>query len=421
MRRPIVEYEATISERQSLKMSKDSNRVRKPHRESGFDTLSIHEGAGKDQTYNSVTTPIYFTSTFAFEGPRQTKGYDYSRTANPTRTALEECLAAMEGGVRAVATATGMAAVTTVMHMFRAGDHIIAGHDIYGGTYRLFAEVLSSYGLQFSFVDMRDVDNVSRALTSSTRAVWMETPSNPLLNLVDIEQLCIFAKEHDLVTIVDNTFMTPYFQLPLRLGADLVVHSTTKYLNGHCDVVGGAVVAETEELGEKIAYLANALGTCCSPLDAWLVLRGIKTLSCRMQTHERNAMALAQFLEKRPEVARVYYPGLPSHPQYALACAQMSGFGGMLSFDIHGGCEAAFRLIEELRVCVFAESLGGVTSLVEHPETMSHASMSPEARSAAGITGGTIRLSTGIENSDDLIQDFANGLDALQGDAGGMV
>ncbi len=386
----------------------------KPNNARRIETICVHEGGRKDTTFNSVTTPLYFTSTFRFDGPGQTKGYDYSRTANPTRTALEECLAAMEGGARASATATGMAAETTAMHLFKAGDHIIAGHDIYGGTYRLFDSVFSEHGLSFSFVDMRDPANLSGAITPETKALWIETPSNPLLNLVDIAQVCEIAKQHGLTTIVDNTFMTPYFQRPLELGADIVVHSTTKYLNGHCDVVGGAVISKTKETGDRVAALTNALGTCCSPMDAWLVLRGVKTLPCRMEVHGRNAVALAEFLDGRPEVSRVYYPGLSSHPQHALACKQMSGFGGMMSFDVHGGSEAAFRLIQGLRLFEFAESLGGVASLVEHPDTMSHASMPEAARRVAGITEGNVRVSVGIESKDDLIEDMTRGLELSQ-------
>ena len=377
----------------------------------GLETICVHEGVAKDDTFNAVVTPIYATSTFAFEGPGRTKGYDYSRTANPTRTALEECLARLEGGARTSATATGMAAETTAMHLFPAGAHIIAGHDIYGGTYRLFANVLTERGLTFTFVDMGDAGRVAKAITAGTRAIWIETPSNPLLNLVDIAAVCDVARRKGLTTIVDNTFMTPYFQRPLELGADIVVHSTTKYLNGHSDVVGGAIVSKTKEMGERMAGLTNALGTCSSPFDAWLVLRGIKTLPCRMQAHERNARALAEFLVSRKEVDHVYYPGLPSHPQHDLARRQMSGFGGMLSFDIRGGQDAAFRFIEKLELFAFAESLGGVESLIEHPDTMSHASMSAEARKAAGITDGTIRVSAGIENTDDLIEDMRRAFD----------
>jgi cystathionine gamma-synthase len=372
----------------------------------GISTTCVHRGVAKDTTFNAVITPIYATSTFAFEAPGKTKGYDYSRTANPTRAALEECIAALEGGARASATATGMAAETTVMALFEAGSHIIAGHDIYGGTYRLFANILSVRGLSFSFVDQRDLRNVRAAIRPETRALWIETPSNPLLNLVDISALCALARKHGLATIVDNTFMSPYFQRPLALGADMVLHSTTKYLNGHSDVVGGAIVSSTPALGEKVAAMTNALGTCCSPFDAWLVLRGIKTLPCRMEAHARNALLLAKFLAGRPEVKHVYFPGLKDHPQHRLARKQMSGFGGMLSFDIRGGSKAAFRFITRLSLFSFAESLGGVESLIEHPATMSHASMAPEARAAAGITENNVRVSVGIEDPRDLIEDM---------------
>jgi len=380
--------------------------------EMGFETHCIHVGVSKDDTFNSVTTPIYPSSTFAFEAPGKTKGYDYSRTANPTRTALEENIAALEGGAMARATATGMAAEATVMGLFRAGDHIIAGHDIYGGTYRMFTEVFSEFGLNFSFVDMRDPDNVRNAIRSETRGIWIETPSNPLLNLVDIRIMTKIAREFNLISCVDNTFLTPYFQRPLDMGADLVVHSTTKYLNGHSDVVGGAIIARTQEMGERIAYLTNAIGTACSPFDAWLVLRGIKTLGCRMPVHERNAKVIAEFLEGHPQVVRVYFPGLPSHPQHELALRQMSGFGGMVSFDIRGNQEKAFRFLERISIFFLAESLGGVESLIEHPKSMSHASMPPEAQEEAGISDATIRCSIGIETLDDLLRDLDQALNA---------
>jgi len=382
-------------------------------RQFGTETVCVQSGTRKDTTFNAVAVPIYATSTFAFEGPGKTKGYDYSRTANPTRAALEECLAALEGGAGATATATGMAAETSVMSLFPAGSHVIAGHDIYGGTYRLFASILAARGLTFSFVDMSVPGNVRRALRPETRAIWIETPSNPLLGLVDIAAICALARRHGQTSIVDNTFMSPIFQRPLALGADLVVHSTTKYLNGHSDMVGGAIVSRTPELAARIAALVNALGTCSSPFDSWLVLRGIRTLPIRMTAHARNAQGLAEFLAGHPAVERVYYPGLRTHPQHRLAKRQMTGFGGMLSFDIRGGQAAAFRFIQALRIFAFAESLGGVESLVEHPETMSHASMTPEARRAAGITGANVRLSTGIEDRDDLVADVAQALAAV--------
>ena len=274
--------------------------------ELGFDTRCVRVGVDKDDSFNSVTTPIYPTSTFAFEAPGKTKGYDYSRSGNPTRAALEENLAGIEGGTLARATATGMAAETTAMALFKAGDHVIAGRDIYGGTYRLFTQVCSAWGLRFSFVDMREPNNVENAIRPETRGLWIETPSNPLLNLVDIRAMVAVARKHKLISIADNTFLSPVFQRPLELGVDVVVHSTTKYLNGHSDVVGGAIIAREEELGQRLAYLTNAMGTACSPFDAWLVLRGIKTLGLRMQAHERNARGIAEFLAGHPQVERVY-------------------------------------------------------------------------------------------------------------------
>lgn len=380
-----------------------------------FQTLCVHKGVAKDTAWNSVITPIYATSTFRFTGPMKHAGYDYSRSANPTRAALEECLAALEGGARCTATATGMAAAATLMALFPAGSHIITGHDIYGGTYRLFSQVCATHGLSFSFVDMMsDPNNVKRALRKNTRCVWIESPSNPLLNLVDIAAVCAIAGRAGATTIVDNTFMSPFFQRPFELGADVVLHSTTKYLNGHSDVVGGAVVSRTAEMGERVSWMMNNLGTGCSPFDAWLVLRGIKTLPLRMKMHNANALALARHLQQRPGVARVYYPGLESHPHHELAKKQMHGFGGMLSFDLEGGQQAAFRFVKALRTISFAESLGGVESLIEHPETMSHASMTLEQRRRAGITDGNLRVSVGIENAEDLVEDLDRGFAALR-------
>ena len=377
-------------------------------------SLCVHAGVDKDKTYNAVITPIYATSTFRFEAPLKHKGYDYTRTANPTRSALEECLTALEGGARCTVTATGMAAEATVMALFPAGSHIVAGHDIYGGTYRLFAQVLSKQGLEFSFVDMRDPANVRRALRRNTRAIWIETPSNPLLNVVDIAAVCDIARRAKVLAVVDNTFLSPFFQNPMKLGADIVIHSTTKYINGHSDVVGGAVISKTVELGERVAWMANNLGTSGSPFDAWLVLRGVKTLPLRMKAHAANAMALAEYLSARREVSRVYYPGLESHPQHALAKRQMSGFGGMLSFDLRGGQAAAFRFVKALKLFSFAESLGGVESLIEHPETMSHASMTAAQRKEAGILPSNLRVSVGIEDIEDLIGDLDRGFAALR-------
>jgi len=378
-----------------------------------FSTRCVHSGVYKDEIYNSVVTPIYPSSTFYFEGPGQTSGYDYTRTRNPTRVALEENLASLEGGAGCTATSTGMSAISSALHLLPENAHIIAGNEIYGGTFRLFHDIMPKRAMSVTQVDMRDLEAVRRAVRPETRAIWIETPSNPLLNLTDVEAVCRMAREHDLLSIVDNTFLTPLLQRPLELGADLVVHSTTKYLNGHSDVVGGAVIAATPELAEQVAAMCNALGTTCSPYDAWLVLRGVKTLSLRMRAHEENGMALARFLDQRAEVERVYYPGLESHPDHALACQQQSGFGGMLSFDMKGGEDRAQAFIARLHLYSFAESLGGVESLIEHPASMSHAAMTPAGLAAAGSGPGTVRVSAGIEASTDLIADMEQAFAAI--------
>ncbi len=375
-----------------------------------FETRCVHVGVDKDDTFNSCITPIYPTSTFRWDGIGKTRGFDYTRSGNPTRTALEQNLAALEGGIDCRATATGMAAITAVLHLFQPGDQIIAGHDIYGGTYRLFADVFSKMGLRFSFVNMQDPGAVAAALCPQTKCIWIETPSNPLLNLVDIVAVVAQARTAGVLTIADNTFMSPYCQRPFELGVDVIVHSTTKYLNGHSDVVGGAVITRTPEYAERVGYIVNALGLACSPFDAWLVLRGVKTLGPRMEAHQRGAMALARMLHEHPQVQRVYYPGLPDHPQHALARRQMSGFGGMLSFDVRGGRAAAERVMTRAQLFSMAESLGGVESLMEHPDTMSHASMTESARRAAGISESTLRVSVGIEHPDDLAADLNQAL-----------
>lgn len=377
-----------------------------------FETRCIHVGVNKDDTYNSVTTPIYSTSTFSWDGIGKTRGYDYTRSGNPTRRALEENLTSLEGGIDCRATCTGMSAINAVMHLFQPGDHIIAGHDIYGGTYRLFDAVFSKAGLKFSFVDMGKLENIRAAITPSTKCIWIETPSNPLLNLVDIAGVADIAQGAGLITIADNTFLSPYFQRPIELGVDIVLHSMTKYLNGHSDVVAGCIISKSKEHAEKVGYLVNALGLACSPFDAWLVLRGVKTLGPRMEAHQRGALALAQFLQKHPKVERVYYPGLTDHPQYELAKRQMTGFGGMLSFDVKGGKDLAEQVMTKSKYFAMAESLGGIESLIEHPDTMSHLSMGEEARRAAGITEKTLRVSVGIEHPDDLIADLKQALEA---------
>jgi cystathionine gamma-synthase len=369
-------------------------------------TKTIHTGVDKDSAYNSIMTPIYQTSTFRFDDIGKTKGYDYTRTANPTRKALEENITALEGGSGAVAVATGMAAITTSLTLFKAGDHIICTHDCYGGTERILRTYREQFDLQLSFVNLHDPDQLRSALRPKTRAVWIETPSNPLLNVLDIRALSDIAHAHGALAIVDNTFLTPINQRPFDLGADIIVHSTTKYLNGHSDVVGGAVVAKEPVLAERLQYLCNALGQGASPFDCWLVLRGIKTLVPRMLLHEKNAARVATFLVEHPRVRQVYYPGLDTHPHHQLARRQQSGFGGMVSFDLRGTLEDVHRVLRAVRVFALAESLGGVESLIDHPESMTHASMDPALRAEAGITENTIRLSVGLEDIDDLLDDL---------------
>jgi len=376
-----------------------------------FETIAIHGGEKPDPATGALITPIYQTSTFVFEDVGKTKGYDYSRTANPTRSALERTIATLEGGKGGFAFATGMAAETTVICLLEQGSHIICGDDVYGGTYRLFEVVMKKFGLEFTFLRMNERNRIEEAIRPNTRMVWIETPSNPLLNIVDIEMVVDIAKKHNLMTVVDNTFATPYFLRPIEYGVDLVVHSTTKYLNGHCDIVGGAVVTATDELAEKVQFLLNAMGTCAAPFDCWLVLRGIKTLPVRMRQQEANAIAIANYLEKHPKVERVFYPGLESHPGHEVARRQMKGFGGMVSFEIEGGIEVVNSFLRKVEVFSLAESLGGVDSLVEHPATMSHASMPEDFRKKIGIGDDLIRLSVGLENIDDLIEDLEQALE----------
>lgn len=375
-----------------------------------FQTQTIHCGVNKDSCYNSVITPLYQTSTFRFEDIGKTKGYDYTRSGNPTRKALEENIAALEGGVGACAVATGMAAIATVLHLFHSGDHIICTHDCYGGTERILRTYKEQFGLEITYVDMSSVENVEAAFKSNTKALWIETPSNPLLNILDIRSLSSLAKSAGILTIVDNTFLSPYNQGPFTLGADIIVHSTTKYLNGHSDVVGGAVVTNSQALAERIQFLSNCLGQGASPFDCWLVLRGIKTLGPRMREHERNAQAVAEFLDSYPNVGKVYYPGLKNHPNHELAKRQQKGFGGMVSFEVSGSIEDVYTVLRSTKVFALAESLGGVESLLEHPFSMSHASMDPTVREKAGINERVIRLSVGIEDVNDLIEDLDQAL-----------
>ena len=373
-------------------------------------TRAVHTGVYKDTSYNSVTTPIYPTSTFYFDALGKNKGYDYTRSGNPTRGALEENIAALEGGVGCSVTATGMAAITAVLFYLKPGDHVVTGDDIYGGTYRLFAQVFSPWGISFDFVNMRDLQAVKKAITAKTRMVWIETPSNPLLNIVDLEDVIGLAKAKKILAVVDNTFLSPYFQRPFEFGADIVVHSTTKYLNGHSDVVGGAIIYGNKDLETRGRFLVNALGVSEAPFDAWLVLRGIKTLVPRMEAHQANALAIAEFLEKHKNVQKVYYPGLKSHPQAGLIKKQMTGFGGVLSFELKTNKIPLDPFFKKLKYFSLAESLGGVESLIEHPWLMSHASMGEGALKASGITKETIRVSVGIEGVRDLIDDLDNAL-----------
>lgn len=373
----------------------------------GFETRAIHAGQDPDPTTGAVIVPIYQTSTYVQEGVGEHKGYEYSRTGNPTRTALEKCIASLEDGKHGLAFASGMGAETTIMYLFSPGDHILVSNDVYGGTYRLFDKILQAYGLQFSYIEMTRPESVREHMRNNTKAVWIETPSNPLMKLIDLTAVASIAKERGAKTIVDNTFASPYGQQPLTMGIDIVVHSSTKYLGGHSDAVGGLVVTSDDEVNEKLRFLQNAVGAIPGPMDCFLVLRGIKTLGVRMRAHESNAMKIARFLEDQPKVERVLYPGLSSHPQHDLAGSQMRCFGGMISFLVKGGLEEAYRIAEGTRLFQLAESLGGVESLIEHPGIMTHASV---AASPLRVPDNLIRLSVGIENSEDLIRDLANAM-----------
>ncbi|HYQ80677.1 MAG TPA: cystathionine gamma-synthase [Anaeromyxobacteraceae bacterium] len=379
-----------------------------------FETLAIHAGQSPDPTTGAVMTPVYLTSTYAQAGPGQHKGFEYSRTRNPTRDALEACLAALEGAAHGLAFASGLAASDAILHLLDAGDHLVCSDDVYGGTFRLIDKVFRRHGIEASFVDLSDPANLEKAMRPRTRLVWIESPTNPLLKLVDLRAAAAVARAGGALTVVDNTFATPFFQRPLSLGVDLVCHSTTKYLNGHSDVVGGAVLTGDGELHRRLAFLQNAVGAVPSPMDSFLVLRGLKTLPLRMERHAENAMRLARFLEAHSQVERVHYPGLPSHPQHALARRQMTGFGGMLAFVLRGGLPAARAFLSAVRVFACAESLGGVESLIEHPAIMTHASLPPETRERLGIADGFIRVSAGVEHADDLLEDLERGLAAAR-------
>jgi len=374
-----------------------------------FSTRAIHVGQEADPATGATIVPVYQTSTYTQEAVGQHKGFDYSRTINPTRLALEKQLASLEGGAHGYAFASGMAATAAVLNLLSAGDHAVVTDDLYGGTYRLFSRVLIRYGVEFTYVDMSDLDAVRAAIRPNTQLFWIETPTNPLLKLIDIAGVASMKRGEQTV-VVDNTFATPYFQQPLALGADVVVHSTTKYIGGHSDVVGGVAITNDDAIADVIKFHQNAVGGVPGPHDAWLTMRGAKTLALRMQAHERNAQTIAAFLDAHPQVDRVYYPGLPTHPQHALAKRQMSGYGGMVSFVLKGAPERGIDFAPRLRYFSLAESLGGVESLICHPARMTHGSIPKEDRERRGITDGLLRLSVGIEDVEDLLEDLQQAL-----------
>lgn len=375
----------------------------------GFATLAIHAGQEPDPTTGAVTVPIYQTSTYAQEGLGKHKGFEYARTQNPTRAALERNIAALENARFGFAFASGMAAIDACLRLVKAGEHVIVSDNTYGGTYRLFTRVLANYNLEFSFVDTADVENIERAARPNTRMVFLETPTNPVMTLTDLRAASEAAHRFGALVVCDNTFMSPYLQRPIDFGVDIVVHSTTKYLNGHSDGVGGIVVLNDDSTADQLGFLQNSVGAILSPFDSWLVLRGTKTLAVRMKQHDISGRSVAQFLAEHPKVEKVYYPGLRSHPQYELAAQQQQGFGGMVAFDV-GTLERAKATLEAVEVCTLAESLGGVETLISHPATMTHASVLPEIRARLGITDGLVRISVGLEDIDDILADLDQAL-----------
>lgn len=374
------------------------------------ETAAIHAGQIPDPTTGAIMTPIYQTSTYVQAGPGKHKGYEYSRTQNPTRSALEGNLAALEGAKFGLCFASGCGASTAVMLTYSAGDHFVVCDDVYGGTRRLFTRVLNKCGFEFTFVDMTKIENIEKAIKPNTKLIWIETPTNPTLKLIDIEAVTKLAKKKNLKTLVDNTFMSPYLQSPLQLGADIVLHSTTKYIGGHSDVVGGFIGTSDETIYQAVKFNQNSLGAVPAPMDCFLTMRGVKTLPVRMKQHSLNAMEIAKFLEKHPQVEKVIYPGLPSHPQYELAKRQMKDSGGMITFIAKGGLEKSRKVLEKVRIFACAESLGGVESLIEHPAIMTHASVPAEVKAELGIADGLIRISVGIENIEDLKADLEQAL-----------
>ncbi len=382
------------------------------NRQAGFATRAIHDGQLPDPLTGAVNVPIYLTSTYVQQGIGENKGYEYSRVSNPTRDRLEENLASLEGGVAARVFGSGMAAINAIASMLKAGDHVVCGDDLYGGTPRLFNQVLTGFGLEFSYVDTSDAKNVERAIRKNTRMVHVETPTNPLMRLSDLAAISQICRRKKVELVVDNTFMSPYFQQPLALGADMVVHSTTKFLNGHSDGLGGVVVCSRPEQAEKLAFLQKCAGAILSPFECFLLLRGVKTLAARMEIHDRNGRAVAEFLAKHEKVGKVRYPGLKNHPQHELAKRQMSGFGAMITFET-GSLKNANKMLKKLRVCSLGESLGGVETLISHPATMTHAALGEKGRKAIGITDGMVRISVGIEDLRDILEDLEVGLAAI--------
>ncbi len=378
----------------------------------GFATRAIHAGQEPDPETGSVSVPIYPTSTYVQQELGKNKGYEYARVSNPTRTRLEENLAALEGGVASRVFASGMAAINAICTMYKSGDHVVCGNDLYGGVPRLFNQVLANFGMEFTYVDTSDPKNVERALRKNTRMVYIETPTNPLMSLSDIEAISSICRRKKVELVVDNTFMSPYFQQPIALGADMVVHSTTKFLNGHSDGLGGVVVCTTKDQADKLAFVQKAAGAILSPFECWLVLRGVKTLAVRMEQHDRSGRVVADFLAGHKKVKTVFYPGLSEHPQHTLAQQQMSGFGSMITFET-GSLSNAKKMLKKVRVCSLAESLGGVETLISHPATMTHAALGEKGRREIGITDGLVRISVGIENVDDIMDDLDQALAAI--------
>jgi len=384
----------------------------KKNKQPGFATRAIHTGQEPDPLTGAVTVPIYPTSTYVQQGIGEHKGYEYSRVSNPTRTRLEQNLASLEGGLAAPVFASGMAAINAIASMLKSGDHVVCGNDLYGGVPRLFNQVLAGFGLEFSYVDTSDAENVGRAIRKNTRMVYVETPTNPLMRLSDLAAISQICRRKKVEFVVDNTFMSPYFQQPIALGADLVVHSTTKFLNGHSDGLGGVVVCTRPEQAEKLAFLQKAAGAILSPFECWLVLRGVKTLAARMEIHDRSGRIVADFLASHEKVKRVFYPGLADHPQHDLAKRQMSGFGSMITFET-GSLKNANKMLKKVRICSLGESLGGVETLISHPATMTHAALGEKGRKAIGITDGMVRISVGIEDVGDILEDLDGALEAI--------